>query len=167
MALRYCERYLTTRAKLRDYLRRKLRERGWAGPHAPDPEALAERMAELRYCDDTAFAEAKARSLTRRGLGARRIGDALRAAGIDEEGRERLRPAMDAEAARTAVALARKRRIGPFAPVPAPDRAAREKWVGVLVRAGHAPALARALAGMAPGADIEDWLAEQDGATLW
>ncbi|HYZ48955.1 MAG TPA: RecX family transcriptional regulator, partial [Sphingomonas sp.] len=30
-ALRYVERYATTRARLADYLSRKLRERGWAG----------------------------------------------------------------------------------------------------------------------------------------
>ncbi|HEX8388842.1 MAG TPA: RecX family transcriptional regulator, partial [Sphingomonas sp.] len=46
LALRYVERYATTRGRLADFLRRKIRERGWQGPPA-DPVALAEKMAEL------------------------------------------------------------------------------------------------------------------------
>ena len=46
LALRYVERFATTRGKLADYLRRKVRERGWQG--APvDPASVAERMAAL------------------------------------------------------------------------------------------------------------------------
>ena len=43
-ALRYVERYATTRAKLVAYLHRKLRERGREGEI--DVDALADRMAE-------------------------------------------------------------------------------------------------------------------------
>ena len=56
-ALRYVERYATTRANLVAYLQRKLRERGSEGP--VDVDALADRMAELRYVDDRAFAESR------------------------------------------------------------------------------------------------------------
>ena len=56
LALRYVERFATTRGKLADYLRRKVRERGWTGPDA-DPQAIAERMAGLGYIDDRQFAE--------------------------------------------------------------------------------------------------------------
>ena len=72
LALRYVERFATTRGKLAHYLARKIRERGWDGPPA-DPQAIAERMAGYGYVDDRAYAEAKARALTRRGYGARRV----------------------------------------------------------------------------------------------
>ena len=52
LALRYVERFATTRGRLTDYLRRKIRERGWDGEMA-DPAAIAERMAELGYIDDS------------------------------------------------------------------------------------------------------------------
>jgi len=45
LALRYVGRYATTRAKLRDYLLRKLGEADWDGEGAPDPDALVARMA--------------------------------------------------------------------------------------------------------------------------
>ena len=64
LALRYVGKYATTRAKLRAYLSRKLRERGWDGAREPDLEALAERFAELGYVDDAAYALSKSRSLT-------------------------------------------------------------------------------------------------------
>ena len=63
LALRYVARFATTRGKLAEYLARKVRERGWDGPAAADPAAIADRMAELGYIDDRAFAEARARSL--------------------------------------------------------------------------------------------------------
>jgi regulatory protein len=81
LALRYVERFATTRGKLADYLRRKIRERGWDGEPG-DPVALAEKLAELGYIDDRAFAEARASALGRRGLGARRVAGALREARI-------------------------------------------------------------------------------------
>ena len=112
LALRYVERYATTRGKLRDYLRRKVRERGWEGPDPADPAALAERMAELGYIDDRGFAEARVGAMGRRGLGARRIAGALRAAGIAEEDSDAVQPAIETQADASAIA---------FAPPP-PDR---------------------------------------------
>jgi len=46
LALRYVGRFATTRAKLRTYLERKVRERGWSGDSEPDPAAIAERFAK-------------------------------------------------------------------------------------------------------------------------
>src|SRR5688572_30188546 len=86
LALRYAERYATSRAKLARYLLRKTRERGWRGAtDAPPIEAIVARMAGLGYVDDSAFATARAATLTRRGLGARRVAADLKAAGIGEE----------------------------------------------------------------------------------
>ena len=71
LALRYVERFATTRGKLSDYLTRKIRERGWAGERPADPVAVAQRMADLGYVNDRLYAEAKAGAMTRRGLGAK------------------------------------------------------------------------------------------------
>lgn len=158
LALRYVERYATTKAKLADYLRRKIRERGWAEAGRAEVDAIVERMAELRYVDDRAFAEARAGAMTRRGLGARRIGQALRHAGVEEADAEAVAPAIATEAGASAVAFARRRRIGPFARELA-DRPTREKQIAAMIRAGHSFEIARQIVRMAPGDDVESLLA--------
>ncbi|MEA1084131.1 RecX family transcriptional regulator [Sphingomonas sp. CD22] len=141
MALRYVERFATTRGKLADYLRRKIRERGWDG-EAADPQALAQRMADLGYVDDRLYAESKAAALTRRGLGARRVTMALRHAHVGEADTEDLAPAIHEQAVAAALTFARRKRIGPFGP-PSDDRAVRDKQLAALLRAGHAMDLSR------------------------
>lgn len=143
LALGYAARFATTRAKLRDYLRRKLRERGWDGPTPPDVDAVVDRLAELRYVDDAAFASAKSDALARRGYGSRRIAEALNAAGVEPEQRTGPASLSPHETWAAADRLARRRRIGPYAATPA-DRAMREKQVAAFVRAGHDFATARA-----------------------
>lgn len=152
LALRYVERYATTRARLTQYLTRKIRERGWGGENAPDPMALAEKLAGLGYIDDRAFAESKATAMGRRGLGARRVGEALRFAGIESDDAEAVAPVIEADVTASALAFARRKRIGPYARE-APDPKGREKQVAAMVRAGHSPALAWTIARMAPGDD--------------
>lgn len=152
LALRYVERYATTRGRLAQYLARKIRERGWAEEAAADPAALADRLAGLGYIDDRAFAESRAAAMGRRGLGARRVAHALRYAGIDAEDAEAIAPAIEAETVATALEFARRKRIGPFARE-APDPKGRERQVAAMVRAGHAPSLAWKIARMAPGDD--------------
>ncbi|UIJ44464.1 RecX family transcriptional regulator [Sphingomonas cannabina] len=150
LALRYVERFATTETKLRRYLDRKIRERGWDGPAPPDPAAIARRMTTLGYVDDAAFAEARAASMARRGLGARRIAGELRHAGIGEDEMAALQPVIAARARQSALAFARRRRIGPYA-AELPDRAARERALGQLLRAGHPLELARWIVAMKPG----------------
>lgn len=149
LALRYVEKFATSRGKLADYLRRKLRERGGEG----DAVAVAERMATRGYVDDDAYAEARARGLARRGLGARRVGQDLRQAGIDEAGIARATE--EASPLDAALAFARRRRIGPFAVVE-PDPKTREKQIAALVRAGHGFALSRRIADLPSGSDITE-----------
>lgn len=152
LALRYVERYATTRGRLTQYLSRKIRERGWAEEAAADPQALAERMAGLGYIDDRTFAESKAGAMGRRGLGARRINHALRYAGIEAEDAEAVAPLIEADRVESALSFARRKRIGPYARE-APDPNGRERAVASMVRAGHSPALAWTIARMAPGDD--------------
>lgn len=150
LALSYVGRYATTRAKLRDYLSRKIAERGWAGDGAPPVERLIERASELGYVDDKAYALAKAGSLTRRGYGARRIAQSLRGAGIEEEDAGDARRLADDEAWSAALLFAERRRIGPFA-TEKPDRPQRQKALAAMLRAGHPMDLARRLIEAAPG----------------
>lgn len=157
-ALRYVERYATTRAKLAAYLARKLRERGWDGAAPPPVEAIVERFAALGYVDDAAFASARAENLTRRGYGARRVAAALRAAGIDEaDGAAARAIALDGARA-AALAFARRRRIGPFAGriEDASDPRVREKALAAMLRAGHDFAIAREILALSP-ADVPEW----------
>lgn len=134
LALRYVERYATSEGKLAAYLARKLRERGWAGERPADVEGIVAGFAALRYVDDRAFGEARARGLERRGYGARRIGQDLRAAGLAEDLSGEITGAVNARGA--AMAYARRKRFGPFARE-APDRAARQKQFAAMLRAGH------------------------------
>jgi regulatory protein len=150
LALFYAGRYAVTRAKLRDYLKRKLRERGWAGEGEPPVERLVERFSALGYVDDRAFATARADALGRRGYGARRIDQALRAAGIEEEDGADARESAQASAWDAALRFAERRRIGPFAQE-VPDRPQREKALGAMLRAGHPLGLARRLVDARPG----------------
>lgn len=150
IALRYVERYATTRAKLAAYLDRKIRERGWEGEEAAGVEALVGRMAALGYVDDAAFASSRAAGLTRRGYGLRRVAQSLKAAGIGEEDAAAAQAAAREQAWEAALTFARRRRIGPFAAA-APDRPTREKALAAMLRAGHDLAIARRIVGSEPG----------------
>lgn len=153
LALRYVERFATTRARLTAYLVRKIRERGWEGAERA-PEALAEKLAELGYIDDRAFGEARAAAMGRRGLGKRRVTGALQHDGIDEIDSAAIVPAVEARAIETALAFARRKRIGPFA-LGAVERPVREKHIAAMIRAGHDFTLSRKIAAMAPGEDFD------------
>jgi regulatory protein len=158
LALRYVERFATTRAKLTRYLSEKIRARGWAGEREPDPAAIAERFAALGYIDDRAFAVAKAGAMTRRGLGAVRVRGALRQAGIGEADAAAVEPDLAEAKVAAALDFARRKRIGPFGKSEA-DRDMREKHIAAMVRGGHSFALAKAIAMLAPNADIDQSLA--------
>ena len=153
LALRYVERFATTRAKLAEYLSRKIRERGWDGDPA-DPRALAERLAGLGYIDDRAFGEARAGAMLRRGLGRARVSGALRAAGVDGEDAAASAAIVAAGAQDAALAFAKRRRIGPFANA-IPDRPTRQKQIAAMIRGGHDMDLARKIVDMAPGQGLE------------
>lgn len=158
LALAYVARFASSAAKVEQYLQRKLRERGWEGENAPDPRAIVERFAELGYIDDEAWARAKGGSLLRRGYGARRVDQALGAAGIDEVIRSDVR-AGEGEQRRAALAYAVRRRLGPWGDHPA-DRAARQKQIAAMVRAGHGFDAALAVVDAPSVADAEAWAAE-------
>jgi regulatory protein len=150
LALRYVGRFATSRAKLLAYLNRKLQERGWGGDDPPHPEQLVDRLAELRYVDDRSFAVMKSASLARRGYGARRVAETLRADGIAQADREEADAHTQSEAWTAAERFARRKRLGPYAQA-RPDPKQREKWVAAFLRAGHSYETARRWTDAAPG----------------
>lgn len=154
LALHYVGRFATSRAKLLTYLRRKLRERGWDGESEPDLEGLAGKLVRLGYIDDRAYALSKARSLTSRGYGERRVGQALAVAGIGEDDGSEARSLAKSEAVEAALRFARRRAIGPFASA-RPEPREREKALAAMIRAGHGFALARAIVDLEPGSDAD------------
>ena len=152
LALHYAARFATTRQRLARYLARKLKDRGWAGDAPPDVPALIARLAELRYVDDAAYAGMKARAMAARGLGPRRVAAQLAADGVDVDDRG---DGPDAAAAlASAIAFARRRRLGPFGPADA-DRAVRQKQLAAMLRAGHGLAVARRVLAAASADDLE------------
>jgi regulatory protein len=150
MALNYVGRFATSRAKLVTYLARKLRERGWDGAGAPPLEELADRLVRLGYIDDRAFALSKARSLTGRGYGERRVKQALARDGIGEEDGTDAKDLAEAEAVAAALRFAERRSIGPYAQK-VPDPAQRERALAAMIRAGHRFPIARAIIDLKPG----------------
>ncbi|KEO89183.1 hypothetical protein EH31_14210 [Erythrobacter longus] len=184
LALSYAARFATTGAKLEGYLARKLRERGVAEDEegrvqTPDVAGLVARLIDLGYVDDEAYARSKTRDLTARGYGARRVEQALWAAGVDENTREETAP-NEAETRRAAILLAKKRRFGPFSTAFDEDEPAelahkrRDKQIAAMLRAGHKFDHIAFILDAREEADIEDWLfeaeeeaREEEGPNSW
>ncbi len=157
LSLAYVARFATSAAKLRRYALRKLRERGWKAADAGDPmddqaqaagraaiEVIIERFVTAGYLDDAAYALQTAGGLTRRGFGQRRVAQALHHAGISEEDRGEALDRAGAGRWQSALALARRRRLGPYgSDGPPADPAAIQRQMGALLRAGHDMDIAR------------------------
>jgi regulatory protein len=173
LALAYVARFATTAGKLRTYLQRKLRERGWVGeerepddgdaPPPADIEALIARFVAHGYVDDAGYARMRSADLLRRGYGARRVSQQLMQAGIAEELRADVAPE-EAERRAAALALARKRRFGPFGVHAAlageEAHRQREKQLAAMVRAGHDFDHARRVLDAATPEELVQWVAE-------
>lgn len=155
LALHYVERYATSRVRLRAYLHRKLRERGWAGEAPPPVEQLAERMAQLGYVNDALFAEMRATALTRRGYGSRRVEEALRLAGIEDSDAGAARAVASEGAWDAAMRFASRRRIGPYGASPA-DEPTRKRQFSAMLRAGHSFEFSKRIVSAAPGDELEE-----------
>ena len=153
LAIRYVERYATSRKKLADYLHRKIREREWEGAEAPAIERLIERFVDQGYIDDALYAQNKASALTRRGYGTRRVSHALYQAGISEaDGREAFEISERNKWA-AAEKFARKRKIGPYAES-RQDADQCRKQLQAFLRAGHDFELANRFVFAGPGEEI-------------
>jgi regulatory protein len=150
-ALAYLTRGSATAATLTRVLDRKVA--GWARkatragrdaePIAADVsscresiEAIVARFREVGLINDAAYAKSRARSLSRSGRSRRAIAAHLAAKGVDAEtARQALPESAETELA-AAIAFARKRRIGPYAREAPVDRAAKQKALASMARAG-------------------------------
>ena len=154
LALAYVARFATSRAKLGQYLRRKLHERGWGDEREAPVAAIVEQLAGAGYIDDPAYALAKARTLGSRGFGERRVAGALRAAGIEEEDGAAARELARDGATEAALRFAKRKRLGPFAATP-PDRRDSDKALAAMIRAGHPFELAKQVLSLPPDFDAQ------------
>lgn len=153
-AVLHLSRYATTQAGLARVLENRVRR--WAraaqGEGREVEADLAAGLAAARMIaaamvtagavNDADFAAARARRLARGGRSRRAMAAHLASKGIARGEAEAAMEAAPAEAD-AALALCRKRRIGPFARE-APDPAMRLKWLGMLARAGFGRDVAQA-----------------------
>ena len=146
LALHYVGRYATTRRRLSDYLKRKVRERGWEDGSGEQSgatiETLIDQIVDLGYVDDQAFAAARAASLSRKGYGSLRIRAALGAAGIEAEQARSLSTLNPEDALIAAFRFAKRKRIGPYARG-VPDQKSHQRAFAAFLRAGHSVGHAR------------------------
>ncbi|WP_428331931.1 regulatory protein RecX [Novosphingobium sp.] len=167
MALGYVARFATSAGRLTDYLKRKIRERGWDGEAPADLAGVVERLVTLGYIDDAGFAQARGAGLMRRGFGARRITETLARDGIAAP---LIAQAGGSELERRTAALefARRKRLGPFGRGSADggdsrlDPATRTRQVAAMMRAGHPLASARAMVEAGSGTAAQEWVDEAD-----
>lgn len=156
-ALRHLARFAATEAGVRRVLRRRVDAWARAAEAAGAPgvaEAaaaarvlagrVAAAMVAIGAVDDAAFAEARARRLSRAGQSRRAIAAHLNARGVAAETAAAALPETELEAA---LALCRRRRIGPFGGPPM-EGPARLKALAALARAGFGRAVAEAALGM-------------------
>lgn len=168
----YLGRFASTEARLAEVLERRIRR---ARPPAERTAALSEEesgwIAELvararrfGFVDDRAFAEARARNLLAAGHAPRRIVWKLREAGISEELAQetvaalvRERGGERAGTLAAAIALARRRRIGPFRPAGIDlDAERKRREIAILARRGIDYGIARAVVEVADEAALEE-----------
>jgi regulatory protein len=145
-ALAYLERFASSAENLRRVLRRKVETRCRLRGEDAEPflelvDPVVARSVSSGLVDDRAYAEARVASFRRRGTSARGIKAKLSAKGVGRETVEAALAGDDGDERRAAVALARRRRLGPYR---AGDRAAfRQKDLAVLARAGFPFDMAR------------------------
>jgi regulatory protein len=145
-ALHYLERYASSSENLRRVLVRKVerrcRERGEeAAEVMPLVDEVIRRAVSGGYVDDRVYAEGRVAALRRRGGSARGIAMKLAAKGLDRELIATALDAHDTDDATAALALARRKRIGPFRAKARAEH--RDRDLGALARGGFSFDVAR------------------------
>ncbi len=144
-----------------------------AGHHGTDARegaraihGLIEKLKGNGMLDDARHAEARAASLNRRGASWRAIRGKLREKGIADDLIERAADALGGEAEAdmgAALALARRRRLGPFRPAGA-RQASRQKDLAAFARAGFDYGLALRIVDADTADELRDELEPDDRA---
>lgn len=151
----YLERYPSTAEGLRRVLQRRVKKAEMLeAPVVADVgkviDEIVARFVAAGVIDDKAFAQTKARALHRRGTSGRHTRQKLRMAGVDGDTLDQAMEALDRELDtdprtrewQAAVALARRRRLGPFR-LQKDRREKRERDLAAMARGGFAYDLAR------------------------
>jgi regulatory protein len=150
----YLERYPSTAEGLRRVLMRRVRKAEAADAPVIDNvtqtiDAIVARFVAAGMIDDKAFAQTKARALHRRGTSGRVTRQRLKLAGIDDDTLATAMAGLDRELDtdpqqrewQAAVALARRRRLGPFRDKDREQH--RNRDLAAMARAGFDYELAR------------------------
>lgn len=127
-ALHYLERYASSVSNLRRVLMRRIERAARAGVIERDDgrarvDAVVERLRERRLVDDNAYADGRARSLSRQGRSRAAIKRSLAAKGVETDAVDAAMEALTESGAtdlQAALRFAKRRRLGPF-------RAAKER----------------------------------------
>jgi regulatory protein len=175
-ALNHLARYAATRAGLERVLLRRIAR--WARGAEGEREAIAAAAAAARGAvkdvvaqlvaagavNDAAFAASRARRLARAGSSRLRIAAHLARHGVTGAAAAAALPSDPDAELLAALALARRRRIGPFRTAPPADPEAARRELAALARAGFPQAVARAALALSR-ADAEERLAAARQAT--
>lgn len=150
----YLERYPSTAEGLRRVLNRRVRRAEMAEAPIIDDvkqtiDAIVAKFVGAGVIDDRAFAQTKARALHRRGSSTRLTRRKLSVAGVDGETLDRAMEGLDQELDTdpkrrewlAAVALARRRRLGPFRQKDRKEH--RDRDLAAMARGGFEYQLAR------------------------
>lgn len=162
-ALAHLARYAATEAGLRRVLDRRI-DRWARSVTDSDPQAVAAQVAAARQAarqvvtrlaaagaiSDAAFAESRARSLTRAGRSRQAVAAHLAAKGVDHGLALAAAPDDPETQLAAALALTRRRRIGPFRLGDLPDAAGKRRELAVLARAGFPQSIAQRALAMPP-----------------
>jgi regulatory protein len=149
-AIDYLARYAASRQGVARVLERRIARAARRGAIDADAarataRAVIDGLVARGLLDDGRFAEGRARSLLGRGRSTAAIRAALRDKGVDAASADHALATLADETPdpdlAAAIALARRRRLGPFA-APATRRARRDKDLGVMARAGFPRAVA-------------------------
>ena|SRR6185369_10861888 len=150
--LDYLDRFAASLKRLDQVMQRKIKAS--AAAHGDDPAPLKAAMpgilaglAKQGILNDRELAEARTRSMIRRGGSRTKIRANLAAKGIDaattDLALERMKVEFDDPDLEAATAYARRRRLGRFRTDPDSVAANRQRDLAAMARAGFAPALAR------------------------
>lgn len=151
----YLERYPSTAEGLRRVLNRRVRKAEMLEAPVMDNvqqaiSTIVQKFVDAGMIDDKAFAQTKARALHRRGSSSKLMRQKLQHAGVDRETLDRALEGLDEELhvdprqreLKAAIALARRRKLGPFRT--AKDRKERrDKDLAAMARGGFDYQLAK------------------------
>lgn len=174
IALAYLGRYEASAARLAAILNRRIDRAARLRGEDPDDARrlvapIVEAMIALGYVDDARYTRIKAQSLLARGVAPRLVVRKLARDGIDRTLAEAeirtLAPAGDETGATlaAAIALARRRRLGPYRADPATRTTMRQRDFGTLARQGFDPDTARRVLDAETCEDLEAMLDEETG----